>query len=64
MYTRYSSAKNCNANGFFVAVSAYLLAGKARSLSVSGESCWLRSWRNLLRDRALLFTEVEKCRNR
>lgn len=36
MYTKHSSAKNCNANGFFVAVSAYLLTGKARSLSVSG----------------------------
>ena len=37
MYNKHSSAKNCNANGFFIAVSAYhLLTGKARSLSVSG----------------------------
>ena len=37
VYNKHSSAKNCNANGFFIAVSAYhLLTGKARSLSVSG----------------------------
>ena len=39
-----------NANGFFVAVSAYPAdRRKARSSSVSGASCWLRSWRNYLK---------------
>lgn len=45
-----------DANGFFVAVSAYPAdRRKARSSSVSGASCWLRSWRN--------YSKIGLCRS-